>query len=117
MAKVQVIQPGYYAAICLVAGTAPQVCYIGLVQVVDDYGIRLNPVHWDYDLDVIAVSTEDLFVPWTYITSMLVCTDKQPSGRFVRDRAPEWQEAVEAMQTSGTAPKATKTSRKKEKEA
>ena len=100
MAKSQVIQPGYYVAIFLVPGTAPLVCYIGLVQAVDEYGVRINPAHWDEDLDVIAVNTEDFFVPWANITSMLVCTDKQPSRRFLRDKAPEWRAAVESIQAS-----------------
>ena len=111
MAKAQVIQPGYYVAVYLVPGVAPRVCYIGLVQAVDEHGVRINPVHWDEDLDVIAANTEDFFTSWTNVASMLVCTDKQPSRRFVRDKAPEWRAAVESMQASKTATKAAKNPR------
>ena len=98
MAKPQVIQPGYYVALSLAPGAAPHSCYIGLVKAVDDYGLRINQVHWDEKLDVIAPSTEDLFVPWENINSMLVCTEEHPTRRFVRDRAPQWRSAVEAKE-------------------
>ena len=59
MTKPQVIREGYYVALCLVPGTAPQNCYIGLVKATDEYGVRINQVHWDDKLDIIAVSTEN----------------------------------------------------------
>ncbi|MFC1941637.1 hypothetical protein ACFLWU_00260 [Chloroflexota bacterium] len=97
MTKPQVIREGYYVAICLVSGTAPQCCYIGMVTATDEYGVRINPVHWDDKLDVVAVNTEDLYVPWENIDSMLVCTPEHPTRRFLRDRAPQWRTEIESM--------------------
>ena len=42
MAKPQAIRAGYYVAISLVPGTAPCNCYIGLVQAVDEFGLRMD---------------------------------------------------------------------------
>ena len=47
MAKPQAIRQGYYVAISLVPETAPSNCYIGLVQAADEFGIRINLIHWD----------------------------------------------------------------------
>ena len=97
MPKPQVIQEGYYVALSLAPETAPHSAYMGLVKVADEYGVRINQVHWDEKLDIVAASTEDLFVPWSNITSMLVCTQGQPTRRFVRDRAPQWLSEIESM--------------------
>ena len=91
MAKPMAIQSGYCVAVSLLPGTAPHNCYIGRVDVVDEYGIRLNLVHWDDELDMVGGYTESLFVPWSNISSMLVNTEKQPTRRFMADRAPKWQ--------------------------
>jgi len=97
MVKPQAIKAGYYVAIMLEPETAPENCYIGLVQAADEYGIRINLVHWDDELDVISGKSEDLFVPWTSITSMLVCNQEQPTRRFIRDKAPAWKVDIETM--------------------
>jgi len=99
MAKVQTIRPGYFVAISLIPGTAPCNCYIGLVQAADEFGIRVNLVEWDDELDGVKKYTEDLFVPWINITSMLVCTEEEPVRRFVRDKAPTWKTQVESLAT------------------
>ena len=108
MAKPQAIRSGYYVAISLTPGAAPCNCYIGLVQVADEFGVRINLIHWDEKLDMIGGHTEGLFIPWTNIASMLVCTEGQPTGRFVRDKAPEWQADIEAMQAAKAGAKAAK---------
>ena len=97
MAKPQAIQPGYCVAVNLVPETAPHNCYIGMVEVVDEHGIRIDLVHWDDKLDMLGGYTESLFVPWENINSMLVSTEKQPTRRFMTDRAPKWQAQIEAM--------------------
>ncbi|MFH1651604.1 MAG: hypothetical protein ABID87_05845 [Chloroflexota bacterium] len=97
MSKPQAVRPGYYAAISLVPGTAPTNCYIGLIMEADEYGVRINLVHWDDDLDMVARDTEDLFLPWPSINSMLVCNEDQPSRRFLVHRAPAWRSDVRAM--------------------
>jgi len=97
MAKPQVIQSGYCVAVSLVPKTAPYNCYIGLVEAADEYGIRLNLVHWDDELDMLGGYTESLFVPWANISSILVSTEKQPTRRFMTHRAPMWQAQIESM--------------------
>ena len=97
MVKPQAIKLGYYVAIGLEPGTAPNRCYIGLVIAVDEYGVRINVTHWDDSLDMIIRDTEDLFAPWVSITSMLVCTDEEPVRRFLRDKAPAWQSEMNAL--------------------
>lgn len=95
MAKTQTIQAGYCVAVYLVPETAPQNCYIGMVEVVDAHGILIHLVHWDNDLDMLGGYTESIFIPWVNINSILISTDKQPTRRFMTDRAPKWQAQVE----------------------
>jgi hypothetical protein len=97
MARTQTIQAGYCVAVCLVPETAPQDCYIGMVEVVDEHGILINLVHWDNELDMLGGYTESIFIPWANINSILISTDKQPTRRFMTDRAPRWQAQVEAI--------------------
>ena len=103
MAKPKVAREGFYVALCLAPGTAPDSCYIGLVKETDEYGVRINQVRWDEKLDVVAPSTEDLVVPWANIDSMLVCTEEHPTRRFIRDRAPQWRSAIESMRKAEKA--------------
>ena len=97
MAKPDVLKPGYFVAVSLIPETAPEYCYIGLVQVLDEYGIRMTQVEWDDQLDGVKQFSEDIFVPWVNVNSMLVCTQEEPTRRFVKDRAPKWKAQVEAM--------------------
>ena len=97
MAKPMVLKPGYFVAASLIPETAPEYCYIGLVQVLDEYGIRMTQVEWDDQLDGVKQFSEDIFVPWVNVNSMLVCTHEEPTRRFIRDRAPAWKAQIEAM--------------------
>jgi hypothetical protein len=97
MAKTQAIQPGYCVAVNLTPETAPDNCYIGVVEVVDEQGILINLVHWDDKLDMLGGYTESLFVPWGNINSMLISTEKQPTRRFMADRARKWKTQIEAL--------------------
>jgi hypothetical protein len=97
MAKPEVIKPGYFVAVSLIPGTAPECCYIGLVQVLDEYGVRITQVEWDDQLDGVKQYSEDIFVPLVNVNSMLVCTEQEPTRRFVRDRAPSWKRKTEAL--------------------
>ena len=97
MAKPDVLKPGYFVAVSLIPGTAPECCYIGLVQVVDEYGIRMTQVEWDNQLDGVKQFSEDIFIPWINVNSMLVCTQEEPTMRFIKDRAPKWKAQVETM--------------------
>ena len=111
MAKPQAVRPGYYVAIDLVPGAAPGNCYIGLIMAADEYGVRINLVHWDNGLDVVVRETEDLFIPWTSITSMLVCNEGQPSRRFLTHKAPAWRADIESMKGSGKSKKSPQDSK------
>ena len=51
MARTDTIQPGYCVAVHLLPDSAPESCYIGVVEAVDDHGIMINLVHWDEKLD------------------------------------------------------------------
>ena len=104
MPKLQAIQPGYCVAIHLRPETAPECCYIGQVETTDDLGILLNLVHWDEKLDMLGGYSESLFVPWSNINAMLISTEKQPTRRFMTDRAHKWKSQIEAMHEK-TAPK------------
>jgi hypothetical protein len=97
MAKPASIQPGYCVAVHLLEETAPENCYIGIVEATDEYGILINLVHWDDKLDMIGGYTESLFIPWMNINSMLVSTEVQPTRRFMADRARKWKAQIEAM--------------------
>jgi hypothetical protein len=97
MAKPEVLKPGYFVAVSLIPETAPECCYIGLVQVLDEYGVRMTQVEWDDQLDGVKQFSEDIFMPWVNVNSMLVCTQQEPTRRFVRDRAPAWKAQIEAM--------------------
>lgn len=44
MPKPEVLKPGYFVAVSLIPETAPECCYIGLVQALDEYGIRMTQV-------------------------------------------------------------------------
>jgi hypothetical protein len=97
MAKTQAIQPGYCVAVHLVPETAPDDCYIGVVDVVDERGILINLVHWDDKLDMLGGYSESLFIPWMNINSMLISTENQPTRRFMADRARKWKSQLETM--------------------
>ncbi|MCJ7606010.1 MAG: hypothetical protein MUO19_08280 [Dehalococcoidales bacterium] len=103
MARIQAIQPGYCVAVHLTPNTAPECCYVGMVEVTDDIGILINLVHWDDKLDMVGGYSESLFVPWTNINSMLISTEQQPTRRFMTDRAPRWKAQVEALAGEGKA--------------
>jgi hypothetical protein len=97
MAKVNAIQPGYCVAVHLLPETAPEDCYIGLVEAVDDYGVLINLVHWDDKLDMLSGYTESIFAPWMNINAMLVSKETKPSRRFLVITAPKWKAQIAAM--------------------
>jgi hypothetical protein len=97
MAKTHAVLPGYCVAVHLMPETAPENCYIGVVDVVDEHGILINLVHWDDKLDMLGGYTESIFVPWMNINSMLISTENQPTRRFMADRARKWKYRIEAM--------------------
>jgi hypothetical protein len=97
MAKSDAIQQGYCIAVHLMPDTAPEHCYIGVVDISDQHGILMKLVHWDNKLDMLGGYTESLFVPWSNIKSMLISTEDQPTRRFMADKALKWKEQIDAM--------------------
>jgi hypothetical protein len=104
MAKVSAIQPGYCVAVHLLPETAPEDCYIGIVEALDDFGVLINLVHWDDKLDMVGGYTENLFVPWMNINAMLVSTEVKPTRRFMADRAPKWKAQIAVMYGKEASP-------------
>ena len=104
MAKTQTILPGYCVAVNTVPETAPECCYIGMVDAVDEHGILINLVHWDEKLDMLGGYSESVFVPWINIDTILVSTEQQPTRRFMTDRANKWKTKVEALHGKTKAP-------------
>src|SRR3989304_8449879 len=105
MAKTEAIQPGYCMAVHLIEDSAPECCYIGVADVVDQHGILMNLVHWDDKLDMVGGYSESLFVPWGNINSMLISTEKQPTRRFMADRARKWKQQIDTMGEKAAAKK------------
>lgn len=103
MARTDTIQPGYCVAVHLLPESAPENCYIGMVEAVDDHGIMINLVHWDDKLDMLGGYTEGLFIPWNNINSILISTESQPTRRFMTDKARKWQAQIEAMSMTAKA--------------
>ena len=101
MARTDTIQPGYCVAVHLLPESAPESCYVGMVEAVDAHGIMINLVHWDEKLDMLGGYTEGLFIPWNNINSILISTESQPTRRFMTDKARKWQAQIETM--SGNA--------------
>ncbi len=95
MAKTHAIQPGCCVAVHLMPDTAPDDCYIGIVDVVDEHGIVINLVHWDDKLDMPGGYTESIFIPWVNINSILLSA--KPTRRFLADKARKWKMRIEAM--------------------
>ena len=104
MAKTQTVQPGYCVAVNLVPETAPECCYIGVVEASDDQGLLINLVHWDDKLDMLGGYTDSIFIPWINIDTILVSTEQQPTRRFMVDRARKWKSQVEAMHKGARTP-------------
>ncbi len=81
------LEVGFYAAICLRPDAAPLRCYVGLVEAVDEHGVRLTLIDW-----VLGAPTDyDLFVAWSEITAALVSTPDHDLHDFGR-RAGQWQQ-------------------------
>jgi hypothetical protein len=97
MAKTSTVQPGYTVAVHLLPESAPENCYVGEVEAVDEYGILINLVHWDDKLDKVSGHTESLFIPWININSMLVSTETQPTRLFMTDRARKWKTQIDKI--------------------
>ena len=102
MAKPQAVKINSFVAVSLEAGTAPDNCYIGVVEDVDEYGLRINLIHWDGELDMVGGYTESLFFPWKNVTSILISNEERPNKRFLSMRAKSWQAQIESLRSMKT---------------
>ena len=102
MAKPQVIKTNSLVAVSLEAGAAPENCYIGIVEEVDELGLRINLVNWVEELDMIGGYTESLFVPWRNVTSILISAEERPTKRFMSMKAKTWKAKIESMRSTKT---------------
>ena len=75
MTKQEAIKEGSVVSIGLIQGKATCDCYIGLAKGSSKQGIKINPVKWDRNSDSMKLSREQFYIPWTNISSMLVCTN------------------------------------------
>jgi hypothetical protein len=75
MIKAEAIKAGDIVSLDPKPGAVPRGCYFGLVKATDKHGIRIKAAEWDGDLHNIRLSTEDIYIPWIKINSMLVCTE------------------------------------------
>ena len=105
MAKSQAIKEGDCVAVSLWPETAPNNCYIGLVEIADDYGVRINLVHWDDKVDMLTGYTESLFMPWENISSILISATERPTKRFITSIGPNWCTKIESMRKNEEPPK------------
>jgi len=105
MAKSQALKEGDCVAVSLWPETAPNNCYIGLVEIADDYGVRINLVHWDDKVDMLAGYTESLFMPWENISSILISATERPTKRFITSIGPNWCTQIESMRKNEEPPK------------
>jgi hypothetical protein len=48
--------------------------------------------------------TESLFVPWGNIKSMLISTERQPTRRFMADKALKWKQKIDNMYANEKSP-------------
>lgn len=79
------IASGFYVAILLKKGTAPERCYVGLVESTDDNGVRLTLLDWEVKECV----SWDLYVAWGNIESAMIATPNHYMNKFL-DEAMKW---------------------------
>ena len=102
MAKPQVIKTNSLVAVSLEAGAAPENCYIGVVEEVDELGLRINLVNWVEELDMVGGYTESLFFPWRNVTSILISAEERPTKRFMSMKAKAWKAKIESLRSIET---------------
>jgi hypothetical protein len=80
------IEPGYWVALTLKPNVAPLRCYVGVVQAMDERGLRITLIDWM----VGTASGFDMYAPWENITAALVATPVHSIDLF-GDDASLWQ--------------------------
>ncbi len=79
LAKSQVLAPGYVVALTVKDGTAKQRCYVGMVQAVDEHGIRMTLMDWFAG----QFRGWDFFAPWESVTSAMAAAKGHDTVRFL----------------------------------
>jgi hypothetical protein len=80
------IEVGFVVALITDLPTSTK-CYVGCVEAVDDYGVRMTLVDWFVGMFV----KEDLFVPWAHILGAAVWTEEHS---FREEYLARWQNSV-----------------------
>lgn len=89
------LSPGFVVNLTIREGAAPCRCYLGKIQDVDEYGIRITLA------DILGFCGYDLFVPWSNIESSLVSTPQHdPQGFYEQGEA--WYRYMEKMSKGAT---------------
>lgn len=83
------LRVGFWVALTLKPDAAPLRCYVGVVQDVDDSGVRITLVDWLTG----EPSGHDFFAPWSSVTSALVATPDDNLDSW-SDAAKRWQAAM-----------------------
>lgn len=84
------LKTGWWVAVTLKPNTAPLRCYVGQIQALDAWGLRLTLVDWFTGM----AAGYDLYIPNANIESALVCTEKHDLEGFA-ERAGKWQEQMD----------------------
>lgn len=89
------LKVGYWVALTLKAGTAPLRVYVGMIEAIDERGVRITLIDWISGI----ASSWDFFVPHVNIESALVGTQDHALDGFGKAAA-EWQEKMEAKENA-----------------
>jgi hypothetical protein len=81
---------GYWVALTLKPDAAPLRAYVGQVQALDQYGVRITLVDWLTG----GAHGYDFFATWDSISSALVATPDHDIDNF-GERARWWQDALQ----------------------
>lgn len=85
----QAIRPGYRVALATRRSVAGNAVWVGVVQEVDEHGVRLTGVDWLIGMEV----GWDYYVPWTEIVVAQIATPDH-SGALFYDQAAQFQKRV-----------------------
>jgi hypothetical protein len=77
------IQPGHLMAAVLKKELATLRCYVGEVQEVDEFGVRITLIDWFTG----TFTRNDLFIPWSNLECALVATEEHNAQLFVEEAA------------------------------
>ena len=80
------LQRGWWVALTVEPDAAPLRVYVGVVEDVDEHGVRITLMDWFTG----NAAGWDFFAPWPVLQSALVATDEHDASSF-GDSAGKWQ--------------------------